>query len=279
MTDQYSNKTDRWSSLMSAQSGTGRTLYGFWLSPYMSQVAHILAEGGLGFGYERVSPYQGSTHSPEHRARNSLAKIPALRDTNGAVIAESQAICRYLARMYPEVRRFYPIDDPVRCAQVDTKNDFITFSIGGPFFNWFAFSAYLPKAWGLKVENEAHIYSLCSALLVKGELARLVAGSDMAPFVLGNEPFLPDFQLFHTLELSRTFSKLFEMPMLNLVRGDRALQIFHNAMSERSATREILNAQASEIPISKKELFEEFGQACSKMIDKRTLEELFGHEV
>ncbi|MGH9905909.1 MAG: glutathione S-transferase family protein [Pyrinomonadaceae bacterium] len=178
----------------------------------------LLTEVGLAFRYERVSPYQGGTLSPEHRARNSLGKIPTLRDTNGAEIAESQAICRYLARVYPEVRRFYPIDDPVLCAQVDTKNDFITFSLGGPFFNWFVFSAYFPKAWGLKVENEAHIYSLCSVFLVKGGLARLVAGSDMAPFVPGKELFLPDFQLFHTLELSRTFSELFEMPMLNLVR-------------------------------------------------------------
>ena len=264
---------------MSNQSHTERTLYGFWLSPYMSQVAQILSEADLTYRYERVSPFQGSTHTPEHKARNPLGKIPSLRDTNGVDIAESQAICRYLARMYPGARKFYPTDDPVLCAQVDAKNDFITFSIGGPFFNWFVFSAYFPKAWRLRVEKEAHIYSACSVYFVKGALARLVEGSRIRPFLLGKEPFLPDFQLFHALELSRTFSELFEMPMMNLFRGDAALQKFYDAMSERSSTRKILAAQVAELDVTKKELFEEFGEAYLKMIDKRVLEEMFGHEV
>ena len=94
--------------------------------------------------------------------RNPLGKIPTLRDVNGVDISESHAICRYLARIYPEARKFYPIDDPMLCAQVDAKNDFITFSIAGPFFNWFVVSAYFPKAWKLKIEKEGHIYNLCS---------------------------------------------------------------------------------------------------------------------
>lgn len=117
---------------MFTQSNVERTLYGFWLSPYMSQVAHILLESGLPYRYERVSPFQGSTLTPEHLERNPLGKIPSLRDVNGVDIGESHAICRYLAKIYPEVQKFYPIDDPLLCAQVDAKNDFITFSIAGP---------------------------------------------------------------------------------------------------------------------------------------------------
>jgi glutathione S-transferase len=264
---------------MSDRSVAERTLYGFWLSPYMSQVAHILSEANLTYRYERVSPYQGSTHTPEHKARNSLAKIPTLRDANGVNISESQAICRYLAIMYPEARKFYPTDDPVRCAQVDAKNDFVTFSIGGPFFNWFVFSAYFPKAWRLNVEKEAHIYSLCSVCLIKDGLARLVGGSTMEPFLLGKEPFLPDFQLFHTLELSQTFSELFEMPMMNLLRGDAALRKFFDAMCERPSTRKIRAAKLSELDVTKKELFEGFGEAYLKIIDRRVLEKIVGHEV
>ena len=245
----------------------------------MCQVAQILSEANLSYRYERVSPYQGSTHSPEHKARNPLGKIPTLRDINGVDIAESQAISRYLARQYPEARRFYPIDDPVLCADVDAKNDFITFSIGGPFFNWFVFSGYFPKAWGLKVEKEAHIYGLCSSFLIRGALFRLVEGSRMAPFLLGKEPFLPDFQLFHMLELSRTFSTLFDLPMLNLLHGNEALRDFHEAMSERSSTRSILAGQAVELDITKKELFEEFGEASLKLFDKGILEGIFGQEV
>jgi len=264
---------------MSEQSVNERTLYGFWLSPYMSQVAHILLEAGLSYRYERVSPYKGSTQTPEHKARNPLGKIPSLKDANGVDIAESQAICRYLARVYPEARKFYPSDDPALCAQVDAKNDFITFSIGGPFFNWFVFSAYFPKAWQLKLEKEAHTYSLCSVYLISGGLARLVESSIMEPFLFGKEPFLPDFQLFYTLELSQTFSELFDMPIMNLLSGNATLQKFYDAMCERPSTHEILAAKASELEATKKELFEEFGTAYLGMIDKGVFEMMFGHEV
>jgi hypothetical protein len=117
-------------------------------------------ETGLAYRYERVSPFQGSTLTPEHIERNPLGKIPTLRDVNGVDIAESHAICRYLAKIYPEAQKFYPSDDPMLCAQVDAKNDFITFSIAGPFFNWFVVSGYFPKAWKLKIEKEAYLSSL-----------------------------------------------------------------------------------------------------------------------
>jgi len=256
-----------------------RTLYGFWLSPYMAQVAQLLDEAGLAYRYERVSPYQGSTHSAEHKARNPLGKIPTLRDTNGVDVAESQAICRYLARVYPEARRFYPIDDPVHCAEVDATNDFITFSIGGPFFNWFVFSGYLPKAWKLAVEHEANVYNRCSTFLLNGALARLVASSRLQPFLLGAEPLLPDFQLYHMLELGKTLAGFFYIQTLDLLGTNPALQEFYDSMSERDSTRSILARQAAEREITKKELFEEFGPAYLKIFDKRVLEQILGHEV
>lgn len=262
------------------QSNAERTLYGFWLSPYMSQVAHFLSETGLNYRYERVSPFQGSTLTPEHKERNPLGKIPTLSDINGVNISESQAICRYLARIYPEARRFYPIDDPMLCAEIDAKNDYITFSIAGPFFNWFVVSAYFPKAWKLNVEKEAHTYSLCSVLMTKMWLTRLVNGSKMEPFLFGNEPFLPDFQLFYTLELSQMFSELFEMPEMHLFRDDAILQKFYYAMCERASTREILMAKESELDVTKNELFGGFGEAyLDKHIDREILEKVFGHKV
>ena len=135
------------------EQGGQRVLYGFWLSPFMSLVAQMLKESGLDFRYERVSPYVGGTIADQHRARNPLGKIPTLEDTNGLFISESQAICRYLARTYPAAAEFYPCDDPFRCAEVDTLNDFITFSISGPFFNWVVVSGYFPKAFGAKTSR------------------------------------------------------------------------------------------------------------------------------
>ncbi|MHC4448460.1 MAG: glutathione S-transferase family protein [Planctomycetota bacterium] len=75
-----------------------RVLYGFWLSPYLSLAAQVLTEAGLGFVYERVSPFIGDTFSEPHLVRNPLGKIPSMREPDGLIVSESQAICRYLAR-------------------------------------------------------------------------------------------------------------------------------------------------------------------------------------
>ena len=256
-------------------------LYGFWLSPYMSIVAHILKESNINFSYERVSAFVGGTHSAAHKLRNPLGKIPSFEDSNGVIISESQAICRYLARTYPRARKFYPCDDPVQCARVDAANDFLTFSISGPFFNWFVISGYSPKAFRAGTEQESHIYNIWSAIMIKGSLARLIRGSSMAPFLLGTEPCLPDFHLFHILELGKTFSEIFELPMLNLLAEDEALQSFYDAMSARTSTREILAEQASELAITKREIFEEFGKAYAPMLKQGNpvLAALFGHDV
>src|SRR5262249_43573710 len=106
-----------------------------------------------------------------------------------------------------------------------------------------------------------------------------IESSKLTPFLLGAEPFLPDFQLFHTLEVSRTFANIFEMPMLDLLGNNPELQGFYDAMCERSSTRQILAHQAAELAVTKKELFEEFGNAYLAMLDKRILEGMFGHAV
>lgn len=258
-----------------------RTLYGFWLSPYMSMVAQMLKESGLDFRYERVSPYVGGTVSEAHRDKNPLGKIPTLADANGAVISESQAICRYLARTYPAAQRFYPCGDPRRCAEVDELNDFITFSISGPFASWFMVSGYFPQAFGAKTEHESKIFGAWSMLLIRGTLARLGHSARWQPYLLGHEPCLADFQLFYVLELSKTFAELFDLPTMNLLDGDERLQRFYGAMSGRPATSDILAAKAQELPISRRELFEEFGPAYDKMLKpgRKMLSAVFGHEV
>jgi glutathione S-transferase len=247
----------------------------------MSLVAQLLKEADLTFGYERVSPFVGGTLSDQHRARNPLGKIPSLEEPNGLVISESQAICRYLARCYPEAQPFYPCDDPARCATVDSLGDFLTFSISGPFFNGFVVGAYYPRAFRLKMEEESMIFRNLSMVMVKGSLGRLVNGSDMSPFLLGSEPHVPDFHLFHVLELGKTFAQMFEMPLLDLLKDDDALNRFYDAMSSRPSTQEILASQATEQAVTEREIFEEFGKAYEPMLKqgRAGLAAMFGHEV
>jgi glutathione S-transferase len=258
-----------------------RTLYGFWLSPYMALVAHVLEESGLPFRYERVSPFAGGTTSAEHKARNPLGKVPTLEDSSGLVLSESQAICRYLARTYPQARKFYPCDDPERCAAVDAINDFLNFSISGPFFNWFVVGAYAPKAWRLKTESESQTFSTWSMIMTTVGLGRLKDSASLSPFLLGSDPVLPDFHLFHILHLGRTFSETFDMPALDLAASDEALQGFYEAMASRASTQKILAEMENEYPVTRREIFEEFADAQADALNvlRPALQGLFGHEV
>ena len=113
------------------------------------------------------------------------------------------------------------------------------------------------------------------------QVARLGHSARWQPYLLGHEPSLADFQLFYVLELSKTFADLFGQPTMNLLDGDERLQRFYGAMSARPATSDILAAKAQELPISRRELFEEFGLAYDKMLKpgRKMLSAVFGHEV
>jgi glutathione S-transferase len=241
-----------------------RVLYAFWLSPYLSFVAQVLTEVGLHFVYERVSPFIGDTYSEPHQVRNPLRKIPSMREPDGLI-----------------VRSIYPCDDPVRCARVDVLSDFLTFSVSGPFFNWFVVGAYYPQAFRLKTEAESATFSQLSMVMVRGALGRLVNGAEMQPFLLGSEPMLPDFHLFYILELGKTFAAMFDMPLINVLAGDDALQRFYDAMEARPATADILTKQRDELPLTRREIFEEFGTAVAPMLQqgRPALAAMFGHEV
>jgi glutathione S-transferase len=247
----------------------------------MSLVAQLLKESDLDYRYERVSPFIGDTITEAHRARNPLGKIPSLCDMDGTVVSESQAICRYLARVYPSAATFYPVGDVQLCARADALNDYLSFSVSGPFFNWFVVSGYYPKAFGFNTEDESKVFGDWSFLMLKGALMRLTQSAEFSPYLLGNKPYLPDFHLFHVLELSKTFSVLFDNPFMNLMLGDQCLEQFYEVMSAREATQEILSLQAAEYPATRTEILEQFGATYGKLLKpaRDALTTMFGHAV
>lgn len=76
-----------------------RTLYQMWLSPYSRKVRLALAEKKLPFEMKFEKTWE---RRPEYLALNPAGKVPTLVDEDGAVIADSYAICEYLEETYPE---------------------------------------------------------------------------------------------------------------------------------------------------------------------------------
>lgn len=257
---------------------TTRTLYGFWASPYLSFAAQMMLEANLEFDYVRVSPFNGGAFGDEHRARNPLCKIPSLLESNGVTISESQAICRYLAKMYPDAKKLYPFDEAVECAKVDTLCDFIDFTISGPMFNWLVISGYFPKAFRLKCEEEASIFSRFSMLRVKDGLDRVSSTAELSPYLLGNRPLMPDFQLFQLLRSGKVFARIFDMPALDLASGDEKMASFYNTMETRESTQLLSKRQDTELPETEKEIFEQFAGVVGPGI-RDGIGALLGHPV
>ncbi len=258
-----------------------RILYGAWISPYMSLVAQMLYESKIDFVYRRVSPFSAQIRSEDHYSRNALGKIPSFTDSNGVTISESLAICRYLARTNVSAHTYYPCNEPTKCAQVDTLTDFLTFSVGGPFFNWFVVGKHFPVAWKLKTNEESRIFALWSKMLVNGEVQRLLDASEMSPFLLGTEPTIADFQLFYILEHGRTFSSMLDDSSFDMRLNNPMLMTFYDEMAGRSATKQVLDRREEEYDENRKEYFEEMESGFSELIQgtRPLLESMFGHEI
>lgn len=258
-----------------------RVLYGAWISPYMSAVAQMLQESGLSFRYERVSPFTAQNRSSVHYDRNALGKIPTFVDNNGTTISESLAICRYLARVSPAARKFYPCHDAPRCAEVDTINDFITFSISGPFFLWFVVGKHFPFAWKMKTEDESRVFSLWSMMFVNGDIRRLLDAVKTRPYLTGESPTIADFQMFYVLEHGKTFAAMLDDPSFDLRQTDERLNLFYESMCARPATQWVLEQRQAEYELSRREYIEEMESGFGEVMRgaKPYLSALFGHEV
>jgi glutathione S-transferase len=73
----------------------------------------VLEEVGAPYERLRLDLAGGQQKSAEYRAINPMAKVPALTDGPVAV-AESGAICAYVAEAYPDAGLAPPLGDPAR---------------------------------------------------------------------------------------------------------------------------------------------------------------------
>src|SRR5438105_12576428 len=73
----------------------------------------VLEEAGVTYERALVDIRGGGQNDPEFRAVNPMAKVPALADGE-ARLAESAAICAYVAERYPQARLAPEIGAPAR---------------------------------------------------------------------------------------------------------------------------------------------------------------------
>jgi glutathione S-transferase len=103
----------------------------------------LLEESGAPYERVRLDLSSGAQRSAEYRAINPMAKVPALTD-GPAAVAESGAICAYVADLCPDAGLAPPIGDPARAR----------------YLQWLFFSpgciepAYLGKAANISVRPE-----------------------------------------------------------------------------------------------------------------------------
>lgn len=70
-----------------------RTLFHLWLSPFSRKVRVVLAEKKLDFELVLEKDWE---HRPEFLAMNPAGEVPVLREPDGCIIADHDAICEYL---------------------------------------------------------------------------------------------------------------------------------------------------------------------------------------
>ena len=77
-------------------------LYNHSMAPNPRRVRIFLAEKGISLPTEEVDLMAGKNRSPDFLAKNPSGGLPVLELDDGACLAESVAICRYLEGLRPE---------------------------------------------------------------------------------------------------------------------------------------------------------------------------------
>lgn len=89
------------------------TVYGAPLSPFVRKLRLFLAEKGLDYQLEIITPFG----QPQwYRELSPLGRIPALKDGDLA-LADSSVICQYLEEKHPELAPLYG-QNPAQRAQI-----------------------------------------------------------------------------------------------------------------------------------------------------------------
>lgn len=254
-------------------------LFGFWYSPFVSVVVHVLRQAQLPFDLVRCSPYSGAAQSEEHKKRNPLLKVPALVHGQRSVF-ETQAIVRYLGRHFPHSMASVFGREEAQDAEaedmtlkVDELTEAVNALLQGPGLLWIVIGHYAPhpSIWGwTDMSQECKVVRVWLETMVYHTLDRIsqaFLASSSSPFLLATpRPTLPDIVLYHFLRLLLEFGDglLSHEPEIpqgfkdELFARHPKLSEHYQAMSQTPEARFIIEQQARERPVITQELFQEF---------------------
>jgi glutathione S-transferase len=163
--------------------------------------------GGRAYERVRLDLSAGEQKSPAFRAINPMAKVTALTDGTLAV-AESGAICAYVAEAHPEAGLAPPVGDPAR----------------GRYLQWLFFSpgcvepAYLTRSANVQVRPEAAGFGEFDRVfdVLEGSVAK-------SPFLLGERFSAADVMIGLDLHFGIDIFKLVSpcSPGASARQGDR----------------------------------------------------------
>jgi len=127
-------------------------VYGATLSPFVRKVCVVLAEKGLKYSVELITPTKVPVNFPQI---SPLKKIPAFRDTSlpePNALADSSVICDYLENKYPEPA-LYP-KDPYLRARALWFEEYADSAVGVCITRGLFFERVGKKLIGLKTDEE-----------------------------------------------------------------------------------------------------------------------------
>jgi len=176
----------------------------------------MLEEAGQPYERVLIDIRNGGQVDAEFRRVNPMAKVPALRDGD-AMVAESAAICAYVAERYPEAGLAPPLGDPLR----------------GRYLHWLFFAAgCIEPAYTQKMTK----LELNSAQAGWASFDRVVDVLDDAvqhvPWILGDRFSAADVMLGADL--------WFGFNLMKILPPRPALQAYVDRCSERPAFQRAL---------------------------------------
>ena len=254
-------------------------IYGFWASPFVSIVAHFCKQSNIDFEYVKVSPFLGDTLKKDHLQRNPMKKVPVLQDKDGTLIYETLAICRYLAREYPDltVRVLPSMSDTSSILAVEQVTEIANVLLQGCVYHWIVVGHYLPNPKLLNWSELAHECGACRRFMEIGILATLgrikdaYFKQDASPLLLGTEtPILADIILFQAFVCIEFFDRILamegEIPHFYPLQLHPSFQTFFDTMSQTDAAAFILSQQQEEESTTVNDIFTFFRAAYSEKL-------------